>query len=223
VDVPTDSDFPIQNLPFGIFSTQQSPARAGVAIGEFIVDLAYLHKKGYFRQLSLPAGVFARPSLNEFLSLGRKKLRAVRERVSELLRFENDQLQSKKAARKEALIPQKRAKMLLPVSVSNYTDFYSSEEHAANVGSMFRDPRNPLLPNWKHLPVAYHGRASSIVVSGTDIRRPKGQVKPGDSASPEFRATRRLDFELEVAFITCGENQLGTAIPITKAEESIAG
>jgi fumarylacetoacetase len=223
VHVPDGSDFPIQNLPFGIFKTQGSAARAGVAIGEFIVDLAYLHKTGYFRQLALPEGIFARPFLNDFLSLGRKKIRSVRERVSELLRPENDQLQSTKAARKEALIPQWRAKMLLPVRVSNYTDFYSSEEHAINVGSMFRDPAHPLLPNWKHLPVAYHGRASSIVVSGTDIFRPKGQLKRGNSASPEFTATRRLDFELEVAFITCGENQLGTAVPIEKAEDFIAG
>ena len=223
VDVPAGSDFPIQNLPFGIFRTRQSQARAGVAIGEFIVDLAYLQKKGYFRQLDLPTGIFYKPSLNDFLSLGRKRIRGVRERVSELLRLDNDVLQSKKSHSKEALIRQKHAQMLLPVRVPNYTDFYSSEEHAINVGSMFRDPTNALLPNWKHLPVGYHGRASSIVVSGTDVRRPKGQVKSNHSDAPEFTASRRLDFELEVAFITCAENPLGSPVPITKAEDFIAG
>jgi fumarylacetoacetase len=223
VQVPAGSDFPIQNLPFGIFKTRGSQARAGVAIGDFILDLAYLHKKGYFRQLALSPGIFAKPHLNDFLSLGRKKIRAVRERVSHLLREENKSLLSKKSTREAALIRQKRAQVLLPVRVPNYTDFYSSEEHATNVGSMFRDPKNALLPNWRHLPVAYHGRASSIVVSGTDIVRPKGQVKLRDSASPAFTSTQRLDFELEVAFITCSETQLGTPVPVTTAEDLIAG
>jgi fumarylacetoacetase len=145
----------------------------------------------------------------------------VRSRVSELLRHDNGELNA--AAREIALIPNDEIRMLMPVRVPNYTDFYSSEEHATNVGSMFRDPKNALLPNWKHLPVGYHGRASSIVVSGTDIHRPKGQVKVADNELPVFCPTRKLDFELELAFITCGETQLGQHVTVAKAEELIVG
>lgn len=223
VEVSPDSDFPIQNLPFGIFTTRQSSPRAGVAIGEYVLDIALLHRKKYFRGIDLPPDVFNQPCLNDFLALGRKKITTVRNRVSELLQEDNKTFQLKKALRDEALIPQKNIRMLLPVRVSNYTDFYSSEEHAINLGSMFRDPRNALLPNWKHLPVAYHGRASSIVVSGTDIRRPCGQIKLPDKSSPEFSPTRKLDFELELAFITCGESKLGKPIGIRRAEDYIGG
>ncbi len=223
VDVAKDSDFPIQNLPFGIFKTRDFSAVAGVAIGNFVVNLASLHEHNLFQDLDLPQGIFNRPYLNDLFALGRQHCGRVRDRVSELLRHDNDELQSNKALRKIAVIPIGDIRMQMPVLIPNYTDFYSSEEHATNVGSMFRDPKNALLPNWKHLPVAYHGRASSIVVSGTDIRRPKGQIKDAGSDVPHFGPTSRLDMELEMGFITCRENKLGQAIPAHEAEGYIIG
>jgi len=221
VNVPKGSDFPIQNLPFGIFKTKYLSPVAGVAIGEHVLDLVYLHEHGYLDGLGLPAGIFNQKYLNDFFALGRMKIRDVRERVSELLRHDNTEVNA--ATKEIALIPMREVQMLMPVRIPNYSDFYSSEEHATNVGSMFRDPKNALLPNWKHLPVGYHGRASSIVVSGTDIHRPKGQIKPADSELPVFCPTRKLDFELEVAFITCSETKLGQVIHTHQVEEYIAG
>ena len=223
VEVGKNSDFPIQNLPFGIFKTRYLSAVAGVAIGDFVLDLVYLHENGYFDGKDLPAGIFNQKYLNNFFSLGKKKVREVRERISELLRHDNDELKSNVGASEIALVPMNEVQMLMPVQIPNYTDFYSSEEHATNVGSMFRDPKNPLLPNWKYLPVAYHGRASSIVVSGTPIRRPRGQIKPADSEIPIFCPSHKLDFEVEVAFITCRESKLGHPIHAAEAEDYIIG
>lgn len=221
VDVPAGSDFPIQNLPFGIFKTKYLSAVAGVAIGNHVLDLVYVHEHGYFDGLGLPVGIFNQRYLNDFLALGRKKAREVRERVSELLRADNDELNG--PAREIALVPMGEVQLLMPVRVPNYTDFYSSEEHATNVGTMFRDPKNALLPNWKHLPVGYHGRASSIVVSGTPLHRPKGQIKPPEADLPVYCPTRKLDFELEVAFLTCTETKLGTSLTTKDAEDNIFG
>jgi fumarylacetoacetase len=219
--VPRHSDFPIQNLPFGIFKTKYLSAVAGVAIGNHVLDLVYLHEHGYLDGMGLPAGIFNQKYLNDFFALGRKKISEVRNRISELLQHNNDELNA--ATREIALIPMSEVQMLLPVRISNYTDFYSSEEHATNVGTMFRDPKNALLPNWKHLPVGYHGRASSIVVSGTNIHRPKGQIKPVDSEQPVYCPSHKVDFELEVGFITCTETKLGQSISTKQAEEHIAG
>lgn len=223
VEVPTGSDFPIQNLPFGIFKTKYLSAVAGVAIGNHVLDLVYLHENGYLDGLGLPSGIFNQKYLNDFLALGKLKTREVRERISELLQHDNDELKSDVAAREIALIPKEEVQMLMPVRIPNYTDFYSSEEHATNVGSMFRDPKNALLPNWKHIPVGYHGRASSIVVSGTNIHRPKGQVKPVDSEIPVFCPSGKMDFELEVAFITCSETKLGSSISAKDVDDHIFG
>ena len=223
VPVPEGSDFPIQNLPFGVFKTKYLSPVAGVAIGNHVLDLVYLHENGYFDGLGLPPGIFNQKYLNDFFALGKKKIRQVRERVSELLRHDNDELKSHITGKEIALVPMDEVQMLMPVRIPNYTDFYSSEEHATNVGSMFRDPKNALLPNWKHLPVGYHGRASSIVVSGTPIHRPNGQVKPADQEIPVFSPTKKLDFELELGFITCGETKLGQTISTDKAEDYIAG
>jgi fumarylacetoacetase len=223
VKIPDHSDFPIQNLPFGIFKTRYLSAVAGVAIGEHVLDLVYLHEHGYLDGLSLPPGIFNQKYLNDFLALGRRKIREVRGRVSELLSVDCYDLQRNNADCEIALIPMNEVQMLMPIKVQNYSDFYSSEEHAFNVGSMFRDPKNALLPNWKHLPVGYHGRASSIVVSGTNIHRPKGQIKYPDQEFPAFSPTQKLDFELEVAFITCGETKLGENIKTKDAEDFIAG
>lgn len=223
VEVPPHSDFPIQNLPFGIFKTEYLSPVAGVAIGNYVLDLVYLHENGFFDGLGLPVGIFNQPTLNDFISLGREKASEVRQRISELLRHDNDELRDNVAAREIALIPMEEVQMQMPIKVANYTDFYSSEEHATNVGTMFRDPKNALLPNWKHLPVGYHGRASSIVVSGTPLHRPKGQIKPPDAELPIFCPSRKLDFELEVAFITCGETKLGSSIAVNNAEDHIFG
>ncbi|MEQ8363644.1 MAG: fumarylacetoacetase [Cyclobacteriaceae bacterium] len=223
VEVPAGSDFPIQNLPFGIFKTQYLTAVAGVAIGNHVLDLVYLYEKGFFDGLGLPPGIFNQEYLNPFIGLGRKKCGEVRERVSELLRSDNDELQNNVAARELALIPMEEVEMRMPIHVPNYTDFYSSEEHATNVGTMFRDPKNALLPNWKHLPVGYHGRTSSIVISGTPIHRPKGQIKPPDSDAPIFSPCKKLDFELEMAFITCVNTALGSSISTKEAEDNIFG
>lgn len=222
VEVSKNSDFPIQNLPFGIFKTKYLSPVAGVAIGNHVLDLVYLHENGYFDGLGLPPGIFNQRYLNDFLALGKLKCREVRNRISELLRHDNMELRSH-AAREIALVPMEEVQMQMPVRIQNYTDFYSSEEHATNVGSMFRDPKNALLPNWKHLPVGYHGRASSIMVSGTPVRRPKGQVKPADTDLPVFCPSGKLDFELEVGFITCTETKLGSSISVKEAEENIFG
>ena len=223
VDVSAHSDFPIQNIPFGIFKTRYLSPVAGVAIGNNVVDLVYLHEQGYLDGLGLPAGIFNQPYLNSFIGLGRKKTGAVRHRIIDLLRKDNPELQSHVAARELAVIPMEEVQMQMPLQIPNYTDFYSSEEHATNVGSMFRDPDHALLPNWKHLPVGYHGRASSVVVSGTAVRRPKGQMKSPASEQPHFGASGKLDFELEMAFVACTNTALGTAVPVDQAEENIFG
>lgn len=222
VEVQEGSDFPIQNLPFGIFEAGEVRG-ACVAIGDYVVALHPLQERGYFRELDLFPGIFSKPTLNDFLSLGRKKIGLVRQQISRLLRHDNDQLKSDAQEGGKLLFHQKGVRILMPVSIRNYTDFYSSEEHAFNVGSMFRDPKNALLPNWKYLPVGYHGRASSIVVSGTDICRPNGQIKAPDKSAPEFSPTNKLDFELELAFVTCGATRLGQPIAVDNAEDVIAG
>jgi len=223
VEVRPGSDFPIQNLPFGIFKTETSPPRVGVAIGDFVLDLAMLADEGFLDSLNIPPSVFSSAYLNELMALGRLKTRALRNRLAELLNDDNEDLREEEDLLADLLVPMKEVKMLMPVRVGNYTDFYSSREHATNVGTMFRDPANALLPNWLHLPVGYHGRASSIIVSGEPVRRPKGQRKDGDKEQPVFGASNRLDFELEMAFVTCKETQLGDSIAVENAEDYIFG
>ncbi|WP_340153343.1 fumarylacetoacetase [uncultured Marivirga sp.] len=223
VEVAKNSDFPIQNLPYGIFSTKDKSPRAGVAIGDYILDLTEIQSAQLFNELNLPERIFDRPILNDFMELGKEVTVPVRERISELLQHDNRELQGNDQLKEHALIPQKEASMHLPIRVGDYTDFYSSESHATNVGTMFRDPDNALLPNWKHIPVGYHGRASSIVISGTPLHRPKGQTIAPDAKKPDFGPAKLVDFELEMAFITCGGNTLGDAIPTKEAENYIFG
>jgi fumarylacetoacetase len=223
VEVQPQSDFPIQNLPFGIFKTSDRNPRAGAAIGPYILDLSVLAAAGFFDALDFDKKVFEQKTLNDFVALGKPITNAVREKISELLNADNGLLRDDAALKENALVFQSEAEMLLPINIPDYTDFYSSREHATNVGSMFRDPKNALLPNWLHLPVAYHGRASSIVISGTPIHRPKGQTKGDDAAEPSFGPTRLLDFELEMAFVVGKETALGTSISTEKAEEHIFG
>lgn len=223
IDIKEGSDFPIQNLPFGIFKTADAGPRAGSAIGDQVIDLNALHKLRFFDPLALPADVFEHTTLNYFISLGKETSRGVRDRLSELFEAGNGELRDQKEIHSQVLVPMSEVEMLMPVKVGDYTDFYSSEQHAFNVGSMFRDPENALLPNWKHLPVGYHGRASSIVVSGTPIHRPKGQTKDPDQEMPVFGPTKRLDFELEMAFITGKSNLMGSSISTEEADDYIFG
>ncbi len=223
VEVKENSDFPIQNLPFGIFKTNYLDPGAGVAIGDYVLDLTYLHESGFLDGLRLPVGIFNQSTLNDFIGLGKRVTNAVRQRLMDLLREDNSLLRDNKTASELALIPMDEVEMLMPVRVPNYTDFYSSIEHATNVGTMFRDPENALLPNWKHLPVGYHGRASSIIPSGVPVRRPKGQTKPPEADTPVFGPTKRLDFELEMAFVTGRQNELGTPVATSEAEDYIFG
>ncbi|MGY6522997.1 MAG: fumarylacetoacetase [Mongoliitalea sp.] len=223
VSVPKNSDFTIYNLPFGIFQSKRLSARVGIAIGDKIVDLSVLHEEGFFADLTqLPHDIFLRDALNDFIALGKSVTRRVREKVQDLLLDENDALKEH-TCRGKAMVNRSEAQMLMPVKVGDYTDFYSSIEHATNVGTMFRDPNNALLPNWKHLPVGYHGRASSIIPSGVPIHRPKGQYKDPNMEKPEFGPSRRLDFELEMAFIVGKTTKMGDSVATDQAEDHIFG
>ncbi|MFK7953914.1 MAG: fumarylacetoacetase [Ekhidna sp.] len=221
VQVPENSDFPIQNLPFGVFE-KDGQKRAGVAIGDHLIDLNALHFSNLLERCEIRKGIFNSEFLNDFMSLGREKGRMVRNRVSELLQEGNDELKEHSEL-ENILLMQADVRMCMPARIGDYTDFYSSEQHAYNVGCMFRDPANALMPNWKHIPVGYHGRSSSIIESGVPIHRPKGQQRPNDNEPPVFGPCKLLDFELEMAFITCGENTLGTSISTADAEDYIFG
>ena len=224
IQIPPTSDFPIQNLPFGIFSTESREPRVGVAIGEYVLDLLAVSQNGLFDLLSLEdPTVFHGPTLNRFIALGKPKWREVRARVSELLRNDNPEIRDHDELMRECLVKKHEVTMHLPLQVPNYTDFYSSLDHATNVGMMFRDPEKPLPPNWKHQPLAYHGRASSIKVSGQPVFRPQGQVKAADAAGPTFGPSRQLDFELEVAFITGRATANGSYVLADEADDYIFG
>ncbi len=222
VDVPTGCDFPIQNLPFGIIRRPGGTPRMAVAIGEHIADLQVLAEHGFFDDLGIERAIFAQPVLNDFIALGREKTSAVRNRMSQILDSNFEEWDASELA-SFFLFLQSEVELLLPLRIGDYTDFYSSLEHASNVGSMFRDPNNPLLPNWRHLPVGYHGRASSIVVSGTPLHRPKGQVLPPGAEAPVFSASSRMDFELEMAFVIGHPSALGQSVPVAEAEDYIFG
>jgi len=223
--IPVDpaSDFPIQNLPYGVFSTEASPApRVGVAIGDCVLDLAVLESEGLI-DLSPAFDVFAQVSLNAFMALGPRLWSRTRARISELLRHDNPQLRDNKMLRANALVPAADAKLHLPIAVAGYTDFYSSREHATNVGVMFRGKDNALQPNWLHMPIAYNGRASTVVVSGTEVRRPRGQLKPPGAELPSFGPCKRLDFELEMGAVIGQPSPIGEMLSEKQAEEMIFG
>ena len=223
LEISRESDFPIQNLPFGIYSTKNKTKRVGVAIGNQILDLSQLLKLGYLDSLSFCEHCFSNEYLNRMMGHGKLEIRDLRNRISELLNVENPELSQNKEAIAKVLDLQIESEMHLPLKIGDYTDFYSSEQHAFNVGSMFRDPANALLPNWKHIPVAYHGRSSSIIPSGQDVVRPKGQQKLDDNKNPIFGASKLLDFELEMGFITFQGKPLGNTISTKEADEYIFG
>jgi fumarylacetoacetase len=224
VDVSDHSDFSIHNIPFGVCKIGKGQPRCCTAIGDYIVDLVVLAEHGFFNPTPVSPLLFRDEYLNEFISMGKEYTSKVRERLIELFSKDNHELQDNMDLHPFIFHKQDTVTMTIPVRIGNYTDFYSSKEHATNVGAMFRDPQNALLPNWKHLPVAYHGRASSIVVSGTPVHRPKGQFKQSkEDAGPTFGPTQALDYELEMAFVIGRNSQLGESIPVKKAEEYIFG
>ena len=216
--IPADSDFSIHNIPFGIGSSGFSH-NVCTRIGDHVISLYALAQKGFFKELIADPEVFNRPALNEFIALGKETTNQVRKKIQTALSQDPSPLQH----HQDLFIPFREVRMILPLNIGDYTDFYSSIEHATNVGKMFRDPENALLPNWRHIPIGYHGRASSIVISGTPVMRPKGQVKPSDSNVPVFIPTQRLDFELELAFVIGKETLQGNPVPVQQAEEYIFG
>ncbi len=225
IEIPEASHFPIQNLPYGIFRPRSGGApRVGVALGDFVVDLSVLEEAGLFEDRDIRVEKpFSRASLNHFMSLGRDVWRAARATLQYLLDADTPDLRDDGKLRSRAFYRLDDVEMLLPASIGDYTDFYSSREHATNVGTMFRGPDNALQPNWLHLPVAYHGRSSSIVCSGTEIRRPCGQSKADDAERPSFGPSRLLDFELEMGFFIGPGTNLGEPVPIHRAHEYIFG
>jgi fumarylacetoacetase len=225
IKISPDSHFPIQNLPYGIFRTKASSnPRVGVAVGEYVLDLAVLEDHGYFKEINLPVeNLFNQRYLNSFMAAGRKVWLPVRERISQLLRADYPELRDNQKVQLQALVPVNEVELLMPVNIGDYTDFYSSKEHATNVGIMFRGRENALMPNWLHLPVAYNGRSSSVILSGQNIHRPKGQILPADNEKPIFAASRLLDFELEMGFFIGPGNELGKPITIGHAFNHIFG
>ena len=218
------SDFPIQNIPFGVFITKDDIITIGSRIGDFAIDLGALHQLGYFNGIPLTDDIFLQDNLNDFIADGRKTWRLVRNRIADIFDVKNGTLRDNPSHKDKVIFRMDEVEMLLPVRVGDYTDFYASKEHATNVGSLFRDPENALLPNWLQIPIGYHGRSSSIIPSGTAIRRPYGQTKPAEgSKTPGFGPSKLLDFELEMAFITTASNHLGDRIPIDEAEDYIFG
>ena len=225
LDLPADSGFGLQNLPYGVFSRPGEVPRVGVRVGKSVVDLGALESHGLLAAAGGGrAPVFGQPSLNAFMALGPDSWSAVRGRLQDLLSAGGDPaLRSSETVLENAIVPLEDVRMHLPARIGDYTDFYSSRQHATNVGTMFRGPENALVPNWLHLPVGYHGRASSVVVSGTDIVRPRGQQKPDDDAPPVFGPSRLLDIELELGFFVGPGNELGQPIPVEEAGAHIFG
>lgn len=221
--IPADTDFPIQNIPFGVFLTRDDVVTIGTRIGDYAIDLGAMHQLGYFEGIPLTDDIFLQDSLNDFIADGRKTWRAVRNRIVKVFDAYNPQLRENALHRDRIIFRLDEVEMQMPVIVGDYTDFYSSKEHATNVGKMFRDPENALLPNWLHMPVGYHGRSSSIVPSGIPIHRPQGQTMPDGADAPAFGPSKLLDFELEMAFITTDANVMGEPITVEEAEEYIFG
>ncbi len=223
IPVPEHSDFPIQNIPFGIIKMEGKSPRVATRIGDSVIDLFELYKLGCFESLPFESNDFDASSLNSLMKKGKLAVRELRNVLSALLLSDNSFLRDKHEAHGSFLFTHDSVEMLLPINIGDYTDFYSSKEHATNVGVMFRDPANALLPNWLWIPVGYHGRASSVVVSGTDFHRPKGQIKPNDDEDPIFSASRQIDFELEMGFITFDGKPLGDSISVAEADDYIFG
>jgi len=223
INVPENSDFPIQNIPFGVFITKDDVITIGTRIGNCAIDMGALQQLNYFEGIELTDDMFMQDTLNDFISDGKKTWRLVRNRLAELFDETNPKLRDNKEHRDIIIFDVQHIEMQLPVLIGDYTDFYSSKEHATNVGKMFRDAENALLPNWLYVPVGYHGRSSTIIPSGIPVNRPMGQTLPNGETTPVFGPSRLVDFELETAFITTDANIMGETIPISEAEDYIFG
>ena len=223
IAINTNSDFPIQNLPFGIYSDKNTKHHVCSAIGDYIIDLYELANSGLLNSLVINKEVFNNQHLNDFIDLGKSTTRILRDRLSDLLEVGNKELQDNKDIFNTIFKKQSDVTLLMPVRIGDYTDFYSSMDHAVNIGTMIRDPKNALMPNWKHLPVGYHGRASSICVSGHTFYRPKGQQKPADAELPVYGPSKLLDIELETAFIIGKSTMMGETVSTEHADEHIFG
>ncbi|KAI7999479.1 Fumarylacetoacetase [Camellia lanceoleosa] len=225
IEVHPDSHFPIQNLPFGVFKPEPaSDPRPGVAIGDHVLDLSAISSAGLFDGPVLKSSdCFIQPNLNKFLGLGRPAWKEARATIQKLLSSTEPALRDNASLRQKALVPMDKVEMLVPIAIGDYTDFFSSMHHAKNCGTIFRGPENPIPANWFHLPIAYHGRASSIVISGTDIVRPRGQGHPAGNSPPYFGPSRKLDFELEMAAVVGPGNELGKPIDVNEAADHIFG
>lgn len=221
--VQPQSDFPIQNIPFGVFITKDDIVTIGTRIGDYAIDLSALQMLGYLKGIELTDDVFLQDNLNDFISSGKKTWRAVRNRIADIFDKANPTLQNNAKHKAAVIFNIDEVEMQLPVYIGDYTDFYSSREHATNVGKMFRDPANALLPNWLHIPVGYHGRSSTVIPSGINVKRPMGQTLPKGETQPVFGPSKRIDFELETAFITTDANLFGESIPVDEAEDHIFG
>lgn len=224
LEIPNNHDFSIYNIPFGVFYTNgnKNNARCGTILGDFVIDLSALYELGYFSKIpELEKNYFKENSLNSFIGLGNNTCFKVRRYIQDLFSVDNNEISNDH--KQKIIYNAKETENLLPIKVADYVDFYSSIEHATNVGKMFRDEVNPLLPNWKYIPIGYHGRSSSVVVSGTNFKRPKGQIRPSDAEPPFYAPSRQLDFELEMAFITNKVTQLGEVITPDDAENYIFG
>lgn len=222
ISVPEGSDFPIQNLPFGVVKSNGSVPSVATRIGDTVIDIAQLFEMGHLHVDGFTTSDFQQAFLNPMMKKGKEATRRLRQALSDLFSLEN-QAASENSELRKALTPLSEVEMCMPVQIGDYTDFYSSKEHATNVGIMFRDPANALLPNWLWIPVGYHGRSSSVIISGQDIHRPKGQIKPDDNEPPIFAASRQVDFELEMGFITYDGKPLGDSISTSEAEDYIFG
>lgn len=223
IEVLESSDFPIQNIPFGVFITKDDVVTIGTRIGDSAIDLGAMQQFGYFQGIELTDDMFMQDTLNDFISDGKKTWRLVRNRIAEIFDINNPILRDNQKHRDIIIFSLNEIEMQLPVLIGDYTDFYSSKEHATNVGKMFRDPENALLPNWLHIPVGYHGRSSTIIPSEIPVHRPFGQTLSNGASVPVFGPSKLIDFELEMAFITTDANLMGEPIPVDEAESHIFG
>jgi fumarylacetoacetase len=223
LEVPENSDFPIQNIPFGVFLTKEDVITIGTRIGNCAIDLGALQELDYFDGIELTEDLFMQDTLNDFISDGKKTWRQVRNRIASIFDAENPKLRDNKAHRNRIIFDINEVEMQLPVQIGDYTDFFSSKEHAINIGKIINGEKELLSPNWLHVPVGYHGRCSTIIPSEIPVHRPMGQMLPNGASTPVFGATRMIDFELEMAFITTDANVMGENIPVHEAEDYIFG
>ncbi len=223
IEVPEGSDFPIQNIPFGVFITKDDVITIGTRIGDCAIDMGALQQLNYFEGIELTDDMFMQDTLNDFISDGKKTWRLVRNRLAELFDATNPKLRDNKGHREIVIFNVADIEMQLPVLIGDFTDFYTSKEHAINIGKIINNPEKALPLNWFHMPVGYHGRSSSIIPSGIPVHRPMVQSLPNGETTPVFGPSRMVDFELETAFITTDANIMGENIPINEAEDYIFG